>query len=285
MNWLKSPFASSIQQRKGIFALILIIVCLQTFYMFSDSFFKTNAKDFHLTEYQKEIDSLKQIATTKSKPKIFPFNPNFITDYKGYTLGMSNEEIDKLHKFRAQDKWVNSSKQFQKVTGVSDSVLAKISPYFKFPEWVTNPKPNYKTSNYATSNVTYNLNSATAKQMQEVSGIGEKLSGHIVRLRDKLGGFASYIELNDVYGLKPEVIDRAKQKLKLNNPRQIQKININTAKKSQLVTIPHIDYEIAHNIIEARTLREGFTNFEELLKIEEFPTQKIEIIKLYLRLN
>lgn len=56
-------------------------------------------------------------------------------------LGMSLVEIDKLHRFRESDKWVNSKADFKKVTGVSDSLLAEISPYFKFPEWVTNPKP------------------------------------------------------------------------------------------------------------------------------------------------
>ena len=40
-----------------------------------------------------------------------------------------------------QNKWINSSKQFQEVTKVSDSLLNAISQYFKFPEWITNPKP------------------------------------------------------------------------------------------------------------------------------------------------
>jgi len=52
-----------------------------------------------------------------------------------------------------------------------------------------------------------------------------------------------------------------------------------------LVTIRHIDYEIAYNIIEARTLREGFKSFEELKKVKDFPVNKIEIIKLSLTLN
>ena len=68
-------------------------------------------------------------------------------------------------------------------------------------------------------------------------------------------------------------------------PRQIQKINLNTATVDELVTIQHIDYELAYNIIEQRQLREGFKSLGELTKVKDFPVNKIEIIKLYLSLD
>jgi len=52
-----------------------------------------------------------------------------------------------------------------------------------------------------------------------------------------------------------------------------------------LVTIQHIDYELAYEIIEQRTLREGYKSIDELTKVKGFPIDKIEIIKLYLTLN
>ena len=52
------------------------------------------------------------------------------SDFKGYRLGMSIEEIDRLHKFREQGKFVNSIKRFQEITQVSDSLLNIIAPYF-----------------------------------------------------------------------------------------------------------------------------------------------------------
>ena len=50
---------------------------------------------------------------------------------------MSAEEINRLHAYRAKNKWVNSRKEFQRITKVSDSLLKQIAPYFKFPDWVT----------------------------------------------------------------------------------------------------------------------------------------------------
>lgn len=292
MKHIKSHFTFSKQQRNGIFLLLLIIILFQVILFFSD--FTSNEANGNSNEFlvfQKRIDSIKQLPKSESKHKVFPFNPNFITDYKGYTLGMSNEEIGRLLTYRAQDKWVNSAQEFQQVTNVSDSLLDAISPYFKFPEWVTNPKKNaYKPKTFDNKPKVFaqktDLNQATASQLQKVYGVGEKLSERIINYRNKFeGGFISDIQLTEVYGLSPEVIENITNQFAVKTPRQIQKINLNTATKDQLVTIQYIDYEIAHNIIEARTLREGFTSWDDLAKVKDFPVKKIEIIKLYLTLN
>ena len=58
----------------------------------------------------------------------YRFNPNFISDFKAYQLGLSVEEADRLFAFRAKGKYANSPKEFQKVTGVNDSLLSLIRP-------------------------------------------------------------------------------------------------------------------------------------------------------------
>ncbi|MTE26788.1 helix-hairpin-helix domain-containing protein [Winogradskyella sp. ZXX205] len=245
-----------------------------------------------LETFRKELDSLHVVEIENTKPKIYPFNPNYITDYKGYTLGMTNEEIDRLHQFRETNRWVNSAKEFQNVTKVSDSFLATISPYFKFPDWVTNPKPKSNAYSNSFSNNTpktytqkIDLNKATASQLQKVYGVGEKLSERIIQYRKKhKGGFLADVELMEVWGLTPEVIERIKNDFTVKTPREITKHNINSATRDELVTIQYIDYEVANNIIEERTLRDGFKSLEELTKVEDFPIKKIEIIKLYLHL-
>lgn len=289
---MKSHFKFTKQTPNGIFVLLAILIGVQAFYWFYDfsDYSITQPSEDVLAKYRNEVDSLRQIALQEKAPKIYPFNPNFITDYKGYTLGMSNEEIDRLLKYRKQNQWVNSAKQFQQVTKVSDSLLKKISPYFKFPEWVNNPKPNYNTSSYNSNSKPksfaqkIDLNIATANQLQRVYGVGEKLSANIIKYREKQGGFVSAVELTEIWGLTPEVIDRISEHFVVKTPRKIQVFNLNTANRDQLVLIPHIDYEIASNIIEERTLREGFSNIEDLTKVEQFPVKKLEIIKLYLSL-
>ena len=303
---MKSHFTFSKGQRNGIFLLLLLIVAVQGFYFFSDfSSEAVSVDQDELKQFQNEIDSLRQVEIENSKPKLYPFNPNFITDYKGYTLGMTNEEIDRLLAFRAQNKWVNSAKEFQEVTKVSDSLLTVISPYFQFPEWVTNPdgaSKNYPVDNFSeqarrrigkpytikpkTFDQKQDLNTATAQQLQKIYGIGKVLSERIIKYRNRFeGGFISDAQLQDVYGLTPEVIESITDEFTVKTPRTVQKLNVNSATADQLVTVQYIDYEIAYHIIEERTLREGFKSLDELKKVKDFPIDKIEIIKLYLTLD
>jgi len=292
MNF-KSHVSFTKKQRSGIFLLLfllLIIQCIYFFFDFSSEDLDSSTQD--ISVFQAEVDSLHKAKQVASKPVIFPFNPNYITDFKGYSLGMSTTEIDRLHAFREANKWVNTVKDFQKVTKVSDSLLAEISPYFKFPDWVTNPKPKTNYTNSYSNNSTpktfaqkQDLNTASASQLKRVYGIGEKLSERIVAYRTKYGDFIADVQLQEVYGLSSEVIERALNDFTVKTAKPITKISINDATIDQLVTIKYIDYEIAHNIIEQRTLREGFKSFDELTKVKDFPVKKSEIIRLYLTLD
>lgn len=290
---MKSHFTFSKNQRNGIFLLVLVIIILQSLYFFIDFGPKTlEVNQDVLSKFQKEVDSLRLAKLEEIKPKIFPFNPNYITDYKGVSLGMSNEEIDRLLAFRKENKWINSAKEFQKITKVSDSLLDAISPYFKFPEWVTNPKQSSSNSIYSNYNKVKSfsqkkdLNIVTAKQLQRVNGVGAVLSERIIKYRDKFkGGFIADVQLEDVYGLAPEVIERIKNDFTVKTPRKIKKINLNKASVDDLVTIQHIDYDVAYNIVEERHLREGFKSINELTKVKDFPLNKIKIIELYLHLE
>lgn len=291
MKKLKSHFVYTNQQRNGIFLLVLLIVAIQMAYVlidFSSNEIVYNQEDYD--KFSKEIDSLKQLEIAYKQPKIYPFNPNYITDYKGTVLGMSNVEIDRLLAFRKKEKWVNSAKQFQEVTKISDSLLEAISPYFKFPEWVTNPKPFINSHNFSNRLKAFaekqDLNTATAQQLQKVNGVGKVLSQRIIKFRNTFkGGFIADIQLQDVYGLSPEVIELITNDFTVKTPRQIAKKNLNTATIEQLVTIQHIDYNLASAIIEERSLRDGFKSMDELEKVKNFPVNKLEIIKLYLSLE
>ena len=289
MKNFKSHFTFSKEQRNGIFLLLVLIVVFQCFYFFVEFPAEdTSGNKEALSEFIKEIDSLRLVQLEKNKPKTYPFNPNYITDFKGATLGMTNEEIDRLIAFRKQNKWINSSKQFQEVTKVSDSLLNALSPYFKFPEWITNPKPknnavyiyNSKPKTFAQKQ---DLNTATAQQLQKVNGVGKVFSDRIIKYRNKFkGGFIADVQLLDVYGLTSEVIEKITNQFTVKTPKTIQQININAATIGDLVTIPHIDYDLAHNIIEQRQLREGYNSIDELTKVKDFPVNKIKIIELYL---
>jgi competence ComEA-like helix-hairpin-helix protein len=281
------------EQRKGIFALVAIIVVLQLLYFFVD--FSVLAKDYpekrKWLSLQSQIDSLKKDVKNES-PKIYLFNPNFITDYKGYKLGMSVNELDRLFAFRKENKYVNSSKEFQQVTQISDSLLNVLAPFFKFPDWVNNKKHQkvyIKYPNIAFAKkekiAVIDINQATQENLIKIYGIGEAISLRILKLKESLGGFVSMEQMNDVWGLSPEVIANLNTHFKVLAQPKIKKIDINNASLKELSQFSYFRYPLAKEIVTYRSMNGDFKNIEDLTKIKGFSVDKAKIIALYLDFN
>lgn len=290
MKKVKSLFRFNKQERSGIFFLVLVLVSVQVGYFFYDnSRFNESYPLIFDTIKQDEIDLLKKESVKADSVKIFPFNPNFITDYKGYMLGMSIAEINRLHEFRDKEQYVNSAEEFQAITKISDSLLKKLSPSFKFPQWAKHSqrKSTIKSNTFTTGAkvnkwVWKDLNMATAQDLKKIRGIGEKLSVRIIKFRDRLGGFIIDEQLYDVYGLEKEVVIRALKEFKVINKPKIVKINVNNATASELSKLIYLQKEVSQSIVNYRNLNGSINSLNELKNIEGFPVKRIDRIGLYL---
>lgn len=289
MKNLKSHFAFSRSERNGIFVLVLVIIFLQllyVFYPFSSEVEQTFEEQRLEKDLQHSIDSLKQVAAEKDSVKMQPFNPNFISDYKGYLLGMSVEQIDRLQEYRSKGLWINSSEDFREITGVSDSLLKKIAPYFRFPDFQKRNSQN-KTSqkrHFSAAAEKQDLNAATIEELRLVNGIGEKLSVRIIKYKESIGGFRGNIQLQDVYGLQPEVVERLLKRFEVKE-QPSEKADLNTVTALELSEMPYFNYELARAIIDFRRREGKIASFESLEEIKNFPQEKIDRIKLYLTIN
>lgn len=290
MNKLKSYFLFSREHRSGIFLLFAIIILVQLgYFFFRNHFISTNnaSEDKAWLSVQNEIDSLKNSQATK-KDTIYPFNPNYITDYKGYKLGMSIQEIDRLHAYRKKGKFVNSAEEFQQVTQVSNVFLAKVSPYFKFPDWVKN-KTNVTSEKFhkflpkeKEKIVQKDINSATREDLIAVYGIGEKLADKILQEKEKLGCFVSMEQFQFMWGISPEALADLEKRFVVKTQNGIKKIAINDLSQKELVKFPFFNYALAKEIVIYRTMNNGIKNIDDLTKIKGMPNEKIKIIALYL---
>lgn len=285
-----SHFRFNRQERNGMFFLLAIIIVLQAIYFYL-KIYPTPVESSVVvdSDFQEKVEALRLERDTLT---LYPFNPNFISDYKGYVLGMSADEIDRLHEFRARGKFVNTISDFQEVTQIEDTLLYKISPFFKFPEWtnhqvtsLSSAKLNKEDNSISEKAISIgDLNTVSAEELKIIYGIGEKLSERIIKFRDRLGGFLEESQLYHVYGLEEEVADRVLARFKLLSKPQIIKININTANSGELAQLVYIPYKLSKAIVIYRERNGGIVSFEELTEIQGFPEDKIDIIQLYLSL-
>jgi DNA uptake protein ComE-like DNA-binding protein len=275
-------------QRLGLLVLFALIIGFQVGYTFLPVKVRTESSQDQKEwlAFQVKIDSFKSLRTEYTQ-KIYPYNPNFITDYKGYKYGMSTEQIDRLFAFRKENKYVNSAKEFQQVTKVSDSLLKEMAVYFKFPDWV-NKKSGY-VSNYTPFPkkekeiiIVKDINHATAEDLIKIRGVGEAISARILKERDKFGAFATMEQMQFIWGLSPEVIDYLNQYFKVVDVSGMKKININTASLKELSAFPFFNYTISREILIYRSMNERIKDVTDLTKIKGLSIEKVSTIALYL---
>ncbi|AWG20058.1 hypothetical protein FFWV33_00240 [Flavobacterium faecale] len=288
---IKKYFEYSREQRNGIFAfvfLILLLFGLTVYLQYNTSSDTLSAEETAWMATQKEIDRLK-LEAPDGKFELRPYNPNFITDYKGYKLGMSVQEIDRLLAFRKTNQYVNSAADFQKVTKVSDSLLAVMAPLFKFPDWVTHKKENngyvkYEKQTFAKADKIpiLDVNAATAEDFMKINGIGAGYSDRIIKFREGVGGFVSMQQMEDVWGLPPEVLTKLEASFRVEKQPVLKKIDINNASVKEISAFPYFRYAMAKEIVMCRSMNGDFKNATDLTKIKGLSIEKANIIALYL---
>ena len=292
MKIFKSHFWYTKNQRNGILLLLIIIIFLQLIFHFKnfDSQQMVDLSQPKITSYNKQLDSLKKKSSKKKKFKIYPFNPNYISDYKGYQLGMNVDEIDRLLAHREQRLYVNSAKEFQTITKISDSLLQKISPFFKFPEWVQKKNNNKNNQQRYIPNsrinvseiTTVDINKATLKDFTAIEGVDEYISERIIKYRSKLQGFSFKEQLFEVWGLDELMANKILSTFSIKNKPIIKKVNINTASFKEVLSNPYIDYELCIQIFDYKDEVAELQSISEIKNIEGFPIKKYNRIVLYL---
>lgn len=284
MNFFESHFWYNKRQRNGILILTGLILGLQTLLYFSEELFAPEhaAVDLgRLERMNRQLDSILESREGPRKPRIYPFNPNYLTDLKGYLLGMTPSEIDRLLAFREKGRFIRSSSEFQEVTGISDSLLLSIEPHFRFPAFKSRNRFEKRKPTRETVQK-MDLNRATEEDLQEIYGVGKVLSRRIVAYRRSLKGYSLKEQLYEVYNLPDETVDLIFERFEIQEAPSIQKLDVNRASFRELLSLPYVDYDLTRRIVKFRQEEKVISDLADLKKIDSFPLDKYERIALYL---
>ncbi len=267
-------FVMSKPQRGAVLILLGLIIGVQFFRILS---FPKSAEPL---SWDASLKVQKELDTTRSKNALaftqnHLVNPNFLTDYKAYTLGIPPEAFDRLKAYRSQNKFVNSADAFQKITQISDSLLAVLHPQFQYYK-KESPKKRERTPKKK-----LDVNSAEAQDFDQVYGIGTVLSQRIIKYRSYLSGFASLDQFYEVYGLDSLVVQRLMDRFEIRTPPRIAKKSLKTVSLEELINIPYLNEEEARKIIGYRSQNEVI-NMKILSELFVNSPNKHKRLKLYL---
>lgn len=282
-NRFELPYLTK-AQRKGVLVMSFLVMVLQGIiigFQQSDTQ-KENVLDMKETQkWEQQWDSLKRIQETQAYAA-YQYNPNFLKADRAKFLGLNDEQWQRLQAFRSKNLYVNSAKEFQKITQISDSLLHKLEPQFKFPEWVTE-KQRQGYQKFEKKNLPIkDINTAELEDLKAISGVGDVLAKRILEERQKVKGFVAMEQLHFVYGLNGTALDAVKEYFVIRTKPTIYKVDIATASKEELLQIPYVNATLAKNILVYRSKLDRKMEVSDLEKINGMPLDRLKIIALYL---
>ena len=303
----KDFFYFSRGQRIGIIALIvLILLAISTNYLLP-IFFPLKEKDgsdflSEVSKFKKSLisrDSIMQAewqqkyeerqklyeqnykSFPKKNPKepysLFSFDPNVLDSAGFVRLGLKSFVASNILKYRKACGRFKTKEDFGKVYGILPEKFKELKPFISIVEikQVLLEKPGKRTD------LIVDLNSADTTLLMQIKGIGRGYAKGIVRFRQQTGGFVSVDQLSEIYGMRPENVERIKTFCKV-NPDLVQKIKVNIATVERFKSHPYFNFYQAKALYDLRRKKGKLKDLNELNVLNEFTPEAIQRLRPYL---
>jgi DNA uptake protein ComE-like DNA-binding protein len=125
------------------------------------------------------------------------------------------------------------------------------------------------------------INTADTADLMQYPGIGRYTANRILDYRNRLGGYCSPNQLDEISGIYPENLRMLKQCLETDSS-EIRKLKLNHSSLEQLRLHPYLNFYQARALIELRQARGKICSPEDLLFLEEFNEQDLNRLLPYL---
>lgn len=275
---IRNFFGATRAQTNG-FVMLLMVIAIAIFSQpLARWWVSSQAQDF--SDDKKILDSLVQqwetvpgksvSVVSENHPAYFEFDPNTLDKQKFIALGFSDKLAVRIINYRNKGGTFRIKSDLKKIYGMDTVLYQHIRSYILLPDEIVKTLPALKTTEPFKPKEKpqpFNLNEADTTQLQKIYGIGSRLALRIIKYRDKLGGFVSQRQLNEVYGLDSTVVNRVAAASYLPEQPAVKTINLNTAEEKTLAAHPYFGYRIARAIVAYRFQHGNFKSVDDLGKI------------------
>lgn len=220
----------------------------------------------------------------------FPFDPNHTDSATLCRLGLEPWQVSNMLKYRRKGGRWRSAEDLQRLYGLSKSQFEQLRPYIRIAEadkrkeyeraeWQSNyeHEPRPKTEKFA-EGVTLPANTADTTALKHIPGIGSYYAHKIVDYRERLGGFVSTSQIDEIEDL-PAGITRWFVLDKADKPKQLR-INHSTFK--QLVRHPYLSYEQTKIIVTHIRQYGAIRSWRDLQLYKEFTQNDFKRLAPYI---
>ena len=213
---------------------------------------------------------------------LFSFDPNTADSTTLIALGIKGHAVSNLLRYRSKGGRFRTPEDLGKVYGISPQKLEDLTAFVSIkPLEITKSDSVPILKKQIKQVIIVELNSADTSLLMQVKGIGRGYAKGIVGYRQKLGGFVSVEQLNEIFGMRPENYERILPFCKV-NIELVQRINVNSATAEKLNRHPYINFYQAKAIYELRRNKGKLHSFNDLKSITEIKAEDIKRLQAYL---
>jgi competence protein ComEA len=275
---IKDYFQFNKKERNGILLLSFILFFLILFYQFS-YLLKTETKtDF--SDFEKILSELEYANDTpqlNEKESLFRFNPNTLNDDGWLALGLSQGKLKVLRNYQESGGYFKQKEDLQRCYAFGDAFYNTIKEYVSIPKPKTTEP---KTQKPITLTQIIELNQADSLALISVKGIGPFYAKQILKYRKELGGFYSYNQFSEIWGLEKLDVEKFKQQTIIDT-LHIRKINVNAIELEQLKMHPYLNYKQAKMIVNYREQHGNYHQLKDICRIKPISLELFRKIAPY----
>ncbi|MCU0439285.1 MAG: helix-hairpin-helix domain-containing protein [Raineya sp.] len=230
------------------------------------------------------------------------FDPNKLSKQEWLAFGLNDKIAGRIENYLKKGGKFRKKEDLKRIYDFPEDLYEALEEYIVIENTQFKPYRKYdsKRKEYASSQykfdstkkytskkkeytrvITFDLNQADTSEFKKLKGIGEKRAMTIIKYRERLGGFASLNQIDEIFGLDSVAKNSLKQYTFIQTGSW-KKININTANLEELKAHIYIGYKLAPIIINYRQQHGKFQSEEDLKKIKVLDTEKIEKLKPYI---
>ena len=168
-------------------------------------------------------DSIKKVVEKSREPMMININ---IADIETLAElpGIGPAKAQAMFEYRTQQESLSSLIELVNIKGIGKKTLAKLLPYLEIIgdsaevyAFVAEETSTSDTPLTTGTTEKININSASVKQLQNLSGIGQKKAQAIIDYRNENGSFENIEEIMKVKGIGENIYQKIKGKIKVYN--------------------------------------------------------------------
>jgi competence ComEA-like helix-hairpin-helix protein len=237
------------------------------------------------TEFQKREAS---IGTTPKREVILkPFDPNTATESDLLGLGLEEQTVKNLLKYRENKGIFRKKEDLRKLYAFSDIDFIRIEKFIQFTDNHNITEKTTTIDSKGSSNITIeknrsiviDVNTASQDDLLQIRGIGSTFAARIINHRDKLGGFATIEQLKEVY-LPDSTLLNIAPNLKLKTFVS-RKLHINKAAPDALAH-PYLTRKQAESLVRYRLNHGEFKTINDIKQTGLFSDTHLEKLRPYM---